>query len=74
MKKVVELGLMILSVVVFGYGQNYIKPVAAMPDYNGTYEGRPNTGSARFTTLYRDNQDNGRTSGCRGEGCGRHPG
>lgn len=74
MKKVVASGLMILLVEVFGYGQNYIKPVAAMPDYNGTYEGRPNTGSARFTTLYRDNQDNGRTSSCRGEGCGRHPG
>ncbi|HMQ02013.1 MAG TPA: M23 family metallopeptidase [Candidatus Doudnabacteria bacterium] len=55
-------------------GQNYIKPVSAMPDYNGTYQGRPNTGSARYTTLYRDNQDDGRTSGCRGEGCGRHPG
>lgn len=54
--------------------QSYIKPVAAMPDYNGTYQGRPNSGSARYTTLYRDNQDNGAKSNCRGEGCGRHPG
>jgi hypothetical protein len=74
MQKVVVLWLTMLLAVAFGYGQAYIKPVATMPDYNGTYEGRPNTGSVRFTTLYRDNQDNGKTSGCRGEGCGRHPG
>lgn len=54
--------------------QSYIKPVAAMPDYNGTYQGRPYSGTARYTTLYRDNQDDGARSGCRGEGCGRHPG
>ena len=51
-----------------------VKPFASIPDYNGTYLGSPNTGSARYTTLYRDNQDNGSSSGCRGEGCGRHPG
>lgn len=56
------------------FSQSFIKPVASAPDYNGTYSGRPNTGSARYTTLYRDNQDDGRQSGCRGEGCGRHPG
>ncbi len=51
-----------------------IKPLSQAPDYNGTYQGSPNTGTARYTTLYRDNQDNGTVSGCRGEGCGRHPG
>lgn len=50
------------------------KPLLQAPDYNGTYQGSPYTGSVRYTTLYRDNQDNGYTSGCRGEGCGRHPG
>ncbi|MEZ4180655.1 MAG: M23 family metallopeptidase [Candidatus Doudnabacteria bacterium] len=51
-----------------------IKPLQAAPDFNGTYEGSPKTGGARYTTLYRDNQDNGYISGCRGEGCGKHPG
>jgi murein DD-endopeptidase MepM/ murein hydrolase activator NlpD len=69
---VVWLGL--VGFVVAAVGQSFIKPVSGMPDYNGTYQGRPNTGSAKYTTLYRDNQDNGSRSGCRGEGCGRHPG
>lgn len=51
-----------------------IKPVVSAPDYNGMYSGGPYTGSARYTTLYRDNQDDGVSSGCRGEGCGKHPG
>lgn len=55
-------------------GAQGIKPASAVADYNGTYQGSPNSGWARYTTLYRDNQDNGYTSGCRGEGCGRHPG
>ncbi len=54
--------------------QGFIKPVSAMPEYNGMYKGSPYTGTAVFTTLYRDNQDNGGQSNCRGEGCGRHPG
>ena len=66
--------VLVLGCVVGVWPQSYIKPVSAMADYNGTYQGRPNTGSARYTTLYRDNQDNGARSGCRGEGCGRHPG
>lgn len=51
-----------------------VNPVAKVREYNGTYSGGAYTGSVGFTTLYRDNQDNGVTSGCRGEGCGRHPG
>ncbi len=54
--------------------RRFPKPVSSAPDYNGTYQGSPGTGSARYTTLYRDNQDNGSRSGCRGEGCGKHPG
>lgn len=52
------------------------KPLADLRDYNGTYYGAPGTGTIGYTggTLYRDNQDNGATSGCNGEGCGRHPG
>lgn len=66
--------LVMVGCVVLVTAQSYVKPVAAMPDYNGTYQGSPSTGSARYTTLYRDNQDDGYRSGCRGEGCGRHPG
>lgn len=73
MKTVQTIGLVLSLVMVVG-AQSYIKPVAAMSDYNGTYRGSPGTGNARFTTLYRDNQDDGSRSGCRGEGCGRHPG
>lgn len=53
-------------------------PVDGLPNYNATYFGAPGTGtlyrtnSFIFTTLYRDNYD--RTSGCAGEGCGKHPG
>ncbi len=50
------------------------KPVADLRDYNGTYDGAIGTGSIGYSTLYRDNEDNGAISGCRGEGCGRHPG
>jgi hypothetical protein len=71
-----------LFVCLFGYleltaitrAQGFIKPVGNMPEYNGMYKGSPFTGSAVYTTLYRDNQDNGARGGCRGEGCGRHPG
>lgn len=52
------------------------KPIAELRDYNGTYEGSTGTGSIGYGggTLYRDNQNNGATAGCVGEGCGRHPG
>lgn len=52
------------------------KPLADLRDYNGTYEGSIGSGSRGYVggTLYRDNQDGGATSGCLGEGCGRHPG
>lgn len=50
------------------------KPIADLRDYNGTYEGSIGTGMISYSTLYRDNQDNGQLSGCRGEGCGKHPG
>ena len=50
------------------------KPVADLRDYNGTYEGAVGTGAIGYSTLYRDNEDDGLLSGCRGEGCGRHPG
>lgn len=68
-----------LFLCLFGFlesclAQGYIKPVSATPDYNGAYKGSPFTGSTVYTTLYRDNQDDGFRSGCRGEGCGRHPG
>jgi hypothetical protein len=56
------------------FSQSFIKPVGNLPEYNGSYRGSPFTGNAQYTTLYRDNQDNGIRSGCRGEGCGRHPG
>ncbi len=52
------------------------KPIADLRDYNGTYDGSFGTGSIGYGngTLYRDNQDAGRTSDCVGEGCGKHPG
>src|ERR1043165_2691407 len=52
------------------------KPIADLRDYNGTYYGASGTGTRGYEngTLYRDNEDNGVTSGCNGEGCGRHPG
>lgn len=52
------------------------KPLADLRDYNGTQEGSVGTGRIGYTggTLYRDNYDNGRQSGCIGEGCGKHPG
>ncbi len=52
------------------------KPLADLRDYNGTYSGTIGTGSIGYTggTLYRDNQNNGASAGCLGEGCGKHPG
>lgn len=56
------------------------KPISNLRDYNGTYSGAPETGSIMYRngnspgTLYRDNEDYGATSGCNGEGCGKHPG
>jgi Membrane proteins related to metalloendopeptidases len=52
------------------------KPIADLRDYNGTYYGASGTGTRGYEggTLYRDNEDNGVTAGCNGEGCGRHPG
>ncbi len=52
------------------------KPISGLRDYNGTYEGAIGTGAIGYSggTLYRDNQNNGATAGCVGEGCGRHPG
>ncbi len=78
-KSVVSLVMVsLMCLVLFGTaGQVHAqtgKPVASVADYNGTYTGSPYTGSSRYTTLYRDNQDDGYMSGCRGEGCGRHPG
>jgi murein DD-endopeptidase MepM/ murein hydrolase activator NlpD len=55
-------------------GGLFVKPVDTMPDYDGSYRGVSGTGSARYSTLYRDNQDGGAQSGCEGEGCGSHPG
>lgn len=82
--------LLLFLVIMFSFFQVATagtKPIANMPDYNGTYYGTPNTGGdcdslaancdslagrKMFTTLYRDNYN--RTSGCAGEGCGKHPG
>ncbi len=50
------------------------KPVYGLRDYNGTYEGAIGTGSVKYKTLWRDNYDWGATSGCNGEGCGKHSG
>jgi len=50
------------------------KPVDGLRDYNGTYEGSPGTGNIAYSTLWRDNYDNGNLSGCNGEGCGKHYG
>lgn len=50
------------------------KPVMGLRDYNGTLPGTPGTGSIGYATLFRDNIDYGATSGCMGEGCGKHPG
>ncbi len=70
--------VMVLPHVVLGFSlepTGMAKPIADLRDYNGTYFGSPGTGTRGYGgTLYRDNQDNGATSGCRGEGCGRHPG
>src|SRR5947209_15831005 len=46
------------------------KPVADLRDYDGTYRGSPGTGRIGYSTLYRDNDDNGVTSGVVGEGYG----
>lgn len=51
-----------------------VMPLVGVKQYNGTYAGSFGTGIFGYSTLYRDNQDNGLTSGCRGDGCGRHPG
>lgn len=79
----------LLGVFVFGYQQaraqepeaqdlstGMVKPLSGLRDYNGTYEGAVGTGSISYSrgTLYRDNQNDGATAGCRGEGCGKHPG
>ncbi len=80
--------LFALSAVFLGEVCAGVKPIANMPDYNGTYWGTPSTGgycdntgvkcdstsdhAQMFTVLYRDNYD--RESGCAGEGCGKHPG
>jgi len=65
--------------IIFGFSlepTGLAKPLADLRDYNGTYYGSPDTGTIGYTggTLYRDNQDNGAVSGCRGEGCGQHSG
>lgn len=66
--------MIVLICTTSALAQDFIRPVAGTPAYNGTYKGKPGSGAAKYTTLYRDNQDNGYKSGCRGEGCGRHPG
>lgn len=73
------LSLVCMSQAVFGISlepTGLAKPLADLRDYNGAYFGSPGTGTIGYVggTLYRDNQDNGSASGCRGEGCGRHPG
>lgn len=50
------------------------KPISAARDYDGTYSGAPGTGTIGYSVLFRDNEDYGATSGCEGEGCGKHPG
>lgn len=79
--KVVQLLLLVLSLfVTANFAQldptGMAKPIADLRDYNGTYEGSIGTGTKSYLggTLYRDNQNSGATSGCVGEGCGRHPG
>jgi len=82
--------LIVALLVAVGFFQTAMagtKPIANMPDYNGTYYGTPNTGGdcdsaatncdstagrKMFTTLYRDNYT--RESGCAGERCGSHAG
>lgn len=82
--------LVIVSLAVISFAQTAMagtKPIANMPDYNGTYYGTPYTGGdcdslpancdstagrRMFNTLYRDNYE--RISGCAGERCGKHPG
>ena len=79
--------ILLILLVSYQFAIAGTKPIAKMPDYNGTYYGTPNTGGdcdslsancdslagrKMFTTLYRDNYS--RTSGCAGEGCGKHPG
>ena len=71
--KSVMLIVLAFGLVVTSMSQG-IKPVSRVRAYNGTYSGGPYSGSVGYSTLYRDNQDNGSKSGCRGEGCGRHPG
>lgn len=73
MKHVNMVGVLVFALVGFGFGQG-VKPISKARLYNGTYFGSPYSGSVGYSTLYRDNQDNGLKSGCRGEGCGRHPG
>lgn len=68
------IGVLVFLFLTSGALAQGVKPLSSAADYNGTYNGSPNTGNARYTTLYRDNQDNGMSSGCRGEGCGQHPG
>ena len=87
MKSVVLLAWILVSLFLVDVCSAGVKPVTGMPDYNGTYYGSPNTGGdcdslsancdsaagrKMFTTLYRDNYT--RSSGCAGEGCGKHPG
>ena len=73
MNKLVMVSFLVFAFADFGFSQG-VNPVDRIRDYNGTYNGGPYSGSVGYTTLYRDNQDNGVSSGCRGEGCGRHPG
>lgn len=59
-----------------------VKPVDVQ-DYNPNavynpvtkhYPGITGTGTWDYTTMHRDNEDDGAISGCNGEGCGSHPG
>lgn len=69
------LGMLVNSILAFSLDPTGLaKPIADLRDYDGTYAGSVGTGSRSYSTLYRDNEDNGSVSGCRGEGCGRHPG
>lgn len=74
MKKVVSFAFVMLAMCSFGYVHAGTNPISGMRQYDGTYTGVSGTGGIGYSVLYRDNEDNGYTSGCNGEGCGKHPG
>lgn len=91
MKKVVVLFVLVVLMSI-GFNQTVtagVKPIASMPDYDGTYYGTPYTGGdcdsapaicdsragrQMFTALYRDNYNRTVEPACAGERCGSHAG